>query len=91
MDFLKEIREFKSMLRAIINRQDSIEEQLSMVQTKIDEVLDKTMHTEIILKKSEDKFGACAKGFYQVKEACECLLEKIDECAGTITEQTWND
>ena len=83
-NFDKELKEFRSLLRAVINRQDEL--------TKTCEViLDKVTHNELTVKQSEAKFEACAKGFYQVRDACSVLVEKLDEVGGTITEQTWLD
>ena len=83
-NFDKELSEFRSLLRAVINRQDELAETCSAI-------LDKVTHNELTVKQSEKKFEACAKGFYQVRDACGALIEKLDEAQGTITEQTWLD
>jgi hypothetical protein len=82
--FDKELAEFRSLLRGVINRQNTLQETM-------DQILEKVMCNELTVKQTESKFDACAKGFYQVREACTCLVEKLDEVGGTITEQTWLD
>ena len=83
-NFDKELAEFRSLLRAVINRQDELAK-------TCESILDKVTHNELSVKQSEAKFEACAKGFYQVRDACGALIEKLDECSGTITESTWMD
>ena len=83
-NFDKELSEFRSLLRAVINRQDELSK-------TCEQILDKVSHNELTVKQSEAKFAACAKGYHQVREACTVLVEKLDEVSGTITEQTWLD
>ena len=83
-NFDKELAEFRSLLRGVINRQNTLQETM-------DQILEKVMCNELTVKQTEKKFDSCAKGFYQVRDACTCLVEKFDEISGTITEQTWLD
>jgi predicted transcriptional regulator len=71
------------LLQQIIERQN-------LQGTQLQNILVKLTHNELTAKQTEGKFEACAKGFYQVKEACEVLLERLDSACGTITEQSWN-
>jgi hypothetical protein len=83
-NFDRELSEFRSLLRGVINRQNTLQESM-------DKILEKIISNEHTVKQTEAKFEACAKGFYQVRDACTCLVDKLDEVGGTITEQTWLD
>ena len=37
------------------------------------------------------KFGACAKGFYQIRDACELLRDELSTASGTLIEQSWHN
>ena len=39
---------------------------------------------------SAKKFAACAKGFYETRDACELLRSELSTAAGTITGATWH-
>ena len=75
LNFDQHIKEFKTMLKAVVNRLDEVSEKIDVIEEKI--------------AQSDQKFGACAGGFYQVRDACTVLIEKLDEASGTITEKTW--
>ena len=78
------MEEIKTLLDGIIERQDLFAKQM-------EQVLEKLCENQVSCKNAEDKFLACAKGFQQVKEATEVLLEQIDSYGGVITAHTWND
>ena len=79
-----ELKKFETLLQKIVERQDAQAQQL-------EEIINKVTFAELSTKQTSAKFEACAKGFYQTKEACTALLERLDEACGTITDQTWND
>ena len=78
------MEEIKTLLDGIIERQD-------LFAMQMEQVLEKLCQNQVSCKNSEDKFLCCAKGFQQVKEATECLLDQLDSYGGVITENTWND
>ena len=57
---------------------------------QLEDVMVIVQTNQLTQMQQESKFEACAKGFQQVKMACEALLERLDEYGGCITEQTWN-
>jgi len=93
--FLDEIAGFNK-------RFDRIEE---MLVTIVDKILDTQMDVmkgiNEVLKTFTSQteaytqnlamFDACAKGFRQVRDACECLRDELAEASGTIIESTYND
>ena len=93
--FLDEIAGFNK-------RFDRIEE---MLVTIVDKILDTQMDVmkgiNEVLKTFTSQteaytqnvamFDACAKGFRQVRDACECLRDELSEASGTIIESTYND
>jgi hypothetical protein len=79
-----ELKKFEILLQKIVERQDAQALQL-------EEIINKVTFSELTTKQTSAKFEACAKGFYQTKEACTALLERLDEACGTITDQTWAD
>ena len=72
------------LLSGIIERQDLFAKQL-------EDVLHIVQVNQLTQNQQDSKFEACARAFGQVKQACECLLEQLDEYGGTITAQTWNE
>ena len=71
------------LLKDVLERQDLFAKQ-------IEDVMHIVQTNQLTQMQQESKFEACAKGFQQVKQATECLLERLDEYGGVITEQTWN-
>ena len=71
------------LLKDVLERQDLFAKQ-------IEDVMHIVQTNQLTQVQQESKFEACAKGFHQVKMACEALLERLDEYGGVITEQTWN-
>ena len=82
--FMDVIAEFRDAIKTLTAKQEQLQEQVS-------QILEKVTHSEITVKQTSDKFAACAKGFYQIKEAIEVLHENLDESTGKLTELTWND
>ena len=37
------------------------------------------------------KFGACANGFYQIRDACELLRDELSTASGTMIEHSWHN
>ena len=93
--FLEEIAGFNK-------RFDRLEE---MLVTIVDKILDTQMDVmkginEVLKTFSSQTeaytqnlamFDACAKGFRQVRDACECLRDELSEASGTLVQQSWND
>ena len=71
------------LLKDILERQDLFAKQ-------IEDVMHIVQTNQLTQNQQESKFAACASAFTQVKLAVECLLERLDEYGGVITEQTWN-
>ena len=67
------------------------EKRLEIMQSCLDALLDKLDKMEDRQELSDQKFAACAVGFRQVKEACECLREELSEASGTLVESAYND
>ena len=42
-------------------------------------------------KQNAKMFDACAKGFRQVRDACECLRDELSTAAGTLIQQSYDD
>ena len=86
MEFLLsgEIRRFETLLKVIQRSVDRATDKIDNLETKVDKLVKK-------FSEHDHKFEACAKGFYQVKEACECLREELSEASGTLIEATYND
>ena len=75
----------------VVKLLDSIIERQDLFAKQLEDVLHIVQANQLSQNQQESKFEACARGFQQVKEACECLLEQLDEYGGTITAQSWND
>lgn len=93
--FTEEITKFQK-------RFDRLEEMLIIITDKIlDGHMDTMKGVNAILKtfasqseaykESAKMFDACAKGFRQVRDACECLREELSEAAGTLVQQSYCD
>ena len=93
--FTEEITKFQ-------NRFDRLEQMLVMITDKIlDTHMDTMKGVNAILEtfssqsqayqQSSKMFEACAKGFRQVRDACECLREELSEAAGTLVQQSYLD
>ena len=81
--FLETIVEFKGLIQKVLKRQDEIEARIRNLTQGI-------TTTALQVTQTDEKFEACAKGFYQIKDAMEVLLENLDESSGKLTEMTWN-
>ena len=93
---------FTSEINSFHERFDKLETMLVLVT---DKVLNSHMDTMKGVNKILETFGiqseaykqnakmfeACAKGFRQVRDACECLREELSEAAGTLVQQSYDD
>ena len=79
-----ELQKFKTLLAKIMQTQECHHEMLK-------QILDKVMCNELTVKQTDQKFSAIACSFYQVRDGCKALMEKLDESCGTITEMSWAD
>ena len=97
-----ELATFKEKLQILTDKQEDILAKLeeiseniilrqSAIAKQLSTVIEQLTATQLTAKQSEFKFEACAKGFYQVRDAADCLLDRLDEAAGQITERTWLD
>ena len=82
--FSGEIRRFEKLLKTLQRSVDRATEKIDKLETKVDTLVGK-------FGEHDKKFKACADGFYQVKQACECLREELSEASGTLIEATYND
>ena len=91
--FTTEINEFTSRL-------DHLESLLAEINEKvlnshldlsrgINEIL-KTFQSQSVYQQNK-MFEACAKGFVQVRDACECLREELSAATGNMIDQSFRD
>ena len=75
----------------VVKLLDSIIERQDLFAKQLEDVLHIVQANQLTQHQQDSKFEACARAFGQVKQACECLLEQLDEYGGKITSQSWNE
>ena len=61
-----------------------LEEKMDKVCDNVAELTKKSHHTG-------EQFEACAKSFYQVRDACHVLREDLGEACGRLVTESWLD
>ena len=86
---------FKKSLDGLDAKVDALQSDSVLRQTALGEqlatVIGQLTEASLTVKETEDRFAACAGGFRQIKEACEVLLDRLDEALGVCTERSWNN
>ena len=75
---------FQPLVNKFEKSLDSIEAILKTLAAKVESL-------ERKIGKNEKQFEACARGFFQVREACTTLREELSEASGTLIQSTYND
>ena len=89
--FTVQITKFERTLQQLAEAISKLHEHVALVESKVDTLAEAVQHSLGHAERSWKQFEACAKGFGQVKNACECLREELSEAAGTICDRTWDD
>ena len=93
---------FATEIQSFVQRFDRLESLILEVTDKVlNSHVDAIRGINAILKTFNDQsdaykqnikmFDACAKGFRQVRDACECLREELSSVAGTMIDQSFTD
>ena len=89
--FTPQILKFEKKLAAMEGQIAELKGILGNVVLSLKEITGAIRHSADYQKKSWDMFGACSKGFQQVREACECLREELSSAAGTMIDRSWEE
>ena len=87
--FTPQIVKFEKALEHMDGNIVELGRALNVVNTKLDVIAGVLKANAEWQKKSWSQFEACAKGFRQVREACECLREELSSAAGTMISRSW--
>jgi len=84
MDILfgKQITEFRARMEAL---QKSVDTALTILGG----LAERVAKVENTMKRTDEKFKACADGFRQTRDACTRLREELAEASGTLIESTY--
>ena len=89
--FTVQIVKFEKSLELLAEAVSQLHAHVAQIEAKVDTLSRAVLHSLGHAERSWKQFEACAKGFGQVKEACECLRDELSEAAGTICDRTWDD
>ena len=87
--FTPQIVKFEKALENMDGKIKQLARALDTVNTKLDVIAGVLRANAEWQKKSWSQFEACAKGFRQVREACECLRDELSSAAGTMIARSW--
>ena len=89
--FTPQIVKFETKLSALDQKLTGLHEVMHGMAKKLDQLTRVFRNNADWQKKSWSQFEACAKGFRQVRDACECLREELSSAAGTMISNSWDD
>ena len=89
--FTPQIVKFENQLEALASKIQELGRALLSVNGKLDVIAGVIKANAEWQKKSWSQFEACAKGFRQVRDACECLREELSSAAGTMIDRSWEE
>ena len=87
--FTPQIVKFENSLESLSSKVQELGRALLTVNGKLDVIAGVLRTNAEWQKKSWSQFEACAKGFRQVREACECLRDELSSAAGTMISRSW--
>ena len=87
--FTPQIVKFENSLESLSRKVQELGRALLTVNGKLDVIAGVLRTNAEWQKKSWSQFEACAKGFVQVRDACECLRDELSSAAGTLISQSW--
>ena len=89
--FTIQITKFEKTLFDLGQQITQLKAYVTDLDTKLGSVLKFLLEVRQERLKSWKQFEACAKGFRQTRDACECLRQELSDAAGTMIENSWND
>ena len=87
--FTVQIVKFEKTLFDLSRQLERVNQNVQTLNSKVDGLTQFLLKTQDDKVKSWKQFEACAKGFAQIKEACECLREELAAAAGTMIDNSW--
>ena len=89
--FTPQILKFETKLTVLDQKLTGLHEVMHAMAKKLDQLTGVFRSNAEWQKKSWSQFEACAKGFRQVRDACECLREGLSSAAGTMISNSWDE
>lgn len=89
--FTVQITKFEKTLFELGRQITKLQAHVEGIDAKLGSVLKFLFEGREERLKSWKQFEACAKGFRQTRDACECLRQELSDAAGTMIENSWND
>ncbi len=89
--FTVQITKFEKTLFELGRQITKLQAHVEGIDAKLGSVLKFLFEGRKERLKSWKQFEACAKGFRQTRDACECLRQELSDAAGTMIENSWND
>ena len=89
--FTPQILKFETKLSALDTKLTGLHEAMFSMAKKLDAITRIFRNNAEWQKKSWTQFEVCAKGFRQVRDACELLREELSSAAGAMISNSWDD
>ena len=89
--FTPQILKFEAKLTVLDQKLTGLHEVMHAMAKKLDQLTGVFRSNAEWQKKSWSQFEVCAKGFRQVRDACEMLREELSSAAGTMISNSWDE
>jgi len=89
--FTPQIVKFEATLTELDQKLTGLHQVMFAMAQKLDKLTGIIKNNADWQKKSWSQFEACAKGFRQVRDACECLRDELSSAAGTMISNSWDE
>ena len=89
--FTPQIVKFETKLGELDQKLTGLHEAMFAMAKKLDKITRIFRDNAEWQKKSWTQFEVCAKGFRQVRDACEMLREELSSAAGTMISNSWDE
>ena len=89
--FTPQIVKFETKLTELDQKLTGLHQVMFAMAQKLDKLTVIIKNNAEWQKKSWSQFEACAKGFRQVRDACECLRDELSSAAGTMISNSWDE